>query len=58
MEFEFLEMVNYLSKKEKKQLITLVSNVNIKDEDSVWDMAVELGKWSVKLRASILSSDD
>ena len=47
--------MNYLSKKEKKELITLVQNVNVKDEDSVWDLGVELCRWSVRLRASILS---
>lgn len=49
---------NYLSKKEKKELINLVKSVKVDDEDSVWDLGVELCRWSVKLRASVLSSDD
>lgn len=51
-------MVNYLSKKEKKELVKLVQNVQVDKEDSVWDLGVELCRWSVKIRASILSNDD
>ena len=48
-------MVNYLTKKEKKQLINLVQNVNIKDEDSVWDLGIELSRWSIRLQAKVLT---
>lgn len=50
--------MNYISKKEKKELINLVTTASIKDEDSMWNLAVELGKWSVKIRATILSQED
>lgn len=53
-----LSNMNYMSKKEKKELLNLVQNVKIDEEDSVWDLGVELCRWSVKLRATILSSDD
>ena len=50
--------VNYLSKKEKRELLKLIENVNIKDEDSVWDLGVELCRWSVKIRADIITKKD
>ena len=51
---------SFLSKKERKELGKLISNVDWCDEDSVWDCGVALREWSVKLRAEILrrNSDD
>ena len=47
-------MNNILSKKEKKKLINLINNTNLSNENQIWDLAVELGRYSVKLRAEIL----
>ena len=44
----------FLSKKERNALRSLVGNVDWCDEDSVFGLGVELGKWSVKLRAEVL----
>ena len=43
-----------MSNKERKKLIQLIKNVNLSNEDHVWNLAVELGKVSVRLRANIL----
>lgn len=50
-------MSGYLSNKEKKELIKLIKDVDINDEDSVYDLGVELCRWSVKLRASIIKEE-
>lgn len=44
-----------ISKKEMHKLRGLVEGVNVFDEDSVWNLGVELGNWSVKLRSLVLS---
>lgn len=51
---------SFLSNRDKKKLIKLVSGLDICDEDSVFDTGVELEHWSIKLRSSVLSrsSDD
>ena len=47
-------MSNIMSNKERKKLIQLIKNVNLGNEDQVWNLAVELGKVSVHLRANIV----
>ena len=47
-------MSNIMSNKERKKLIQLIKNVNLGNEDQVWNLAVELGNVSVRLRANIL----
>jgi len=44
----------FLSKKDKRRLLGLVHNTDWSDEDSVWECGVELGKFSVMLRAEVL----
>ena len=43
-----------MSKKDKHRLIGLIGNTKLDDEDQVYDLAVELCKWSVRLRSEIL----
>lgn len=43
-----------MSKKERKQLIRMINDTNLKSENQVYDLAVELCNWSVRLRAEIL----
>ena len=47
-------MSNIMSNKERKKLIQLIKNVNLGNEDQVWNLAVELSKVSGRLRANIL----
>lgn len=49
-----MRILNYMSKKEKKKLILMINNTRLNDEDSVYDLAVELCRWSVRLRSEIL----
>lgn len=44
----------FLSKRDKKRLFGLVHSTDWFDEDSVWDCAVELGRFSVRLRSEVL----
>lgn len=44
----------FLSKKDKRRLLGLVHNTDWSDEDSVFNLGVELGKYSVMLRAEVL----
>lgn len=44
----------FLSKKDKRRLLGLVHNTDWSDEDSVWECGVQLGKYSVMLRAEVL----
>ena len=43
-----------VTKKERKKLLALIGNTDWSDEDSVWNLGVELGNWSVKIRGEIL----
>ena len=49
-----------LSRKDKNKLIALIGSLDVCDEDSVFDIGVELEHWSIKLRSLVLSrsSDD
>lgn len=47
-------MNNYMSKKDKNRLIGMIGNTKLDDEDQIYDLAVELCKWSVRLRSEIL----
>ena len=49
-----MRILNYMSKKEKKKLILMINNTRLNDEDNVYDLAVELCRWSVRLRSEIL----
>ena len=44
----------YLSKKDKTRLINKINNTKIDDEEQVFDLAILLCRWSVKLRSEIL----
>lgn len=44
----------FLSKKDKRRLLGLVHNTDWSDEDSVFNLGVELGRYSVMLRAEVL----
>lgn len=48
----------FLPKRERKRLLSLVHNTDWYDEDSVWECGVELGRFSVRLRAEVLSRVD
>ena len=45
---------NILSKKERNRLVHKINNTKLHNEDEVWDLAVELSRISVQLRAEIL----
>ena len=47
-----------ISKKEKKELYTLIGNVDWCDEDSIFDLGIELGRYSVFLRSKVLESKE
>lgn len=47
-------MNNFMSKKDRKKLIHLINNTKLNNENEIWDLAVELSRISVKLRAEIL----
>ena len=47
-------MNNFMSKKDKYRLIGKINSTKLNDEDQVYDLAVELCRWSVKLRSEIL----
>lgn len=49
---------SFISKKERKKLYHLVQDVDWGDEDSVFNLGVELGKYSVFLRSKILEIND
>ena len=48
----------FITKKERNKLVGIVGNMDLCDEDSVWDVGVELGLWSVRLRSEVLSRLD
>lgn len=43
-----------LSKRDVGVLVRLLDGVDWCDEDSVFDLGVELGRWSVRLRSLVL----
>ena len=45
----------FLDKKSRKELFKDLDSVDWCDEDSVWDIAVELGRLSVQLRSEVLN---
>lgn len=45
---------SFLSKRDRKRLLSLVHSTDWRDEDSVWDCGVELCRFSVLLRAEVL----
>ncbi len=45
---------SFLPKRERKRLLSLVHGTDWSDEDSVWECGVELGRFSVMLRAEVL----
>ena len=47
-------MNNYMSKKDKYRLIGKINCTKLNDEDQIYDLAVELCRWSVRLRSEIL----
>ena len=47
-----------VSKKERKELFSLLNNINWCDEDSVFDLGVELGRFSVFLRSRVLEMNE
>ena len=44
----------FLSKKDRKKLLSVIYSTDWYDEDSVWDCGVELCRFSVMLRAEVL----
>lgn len=48
----------YLDKSSRKELFKRLDNVDWCDEDSVWDIAVELGRLSVSLRSEVLARSE
>ena len=44
----------FLSKRDRKRLLSLVHGTDWRDEDSVWDCGVELCRFSVLLRSEVL----
>lgn len=47
-------MNNFMSKKDRKKLIHLINNTKLNNENEIWDLAVELSRISVRLRAEVL----
>lgn len=47
-----------MSKKEKHRLIGKIKNTKLNDEDQIYDLAVELCRWSVRLRSEILKRSE
>lgn len=47
-----------VSKKDKKRLYSLVDSVDWSDEDSVFNLGVELGRYSVFLRSRVLELNE
>ena len=45
----------FLDKKSRRELFKDLDSVDWCDEDSVWDIAVELGRLSVQLRSEVLN---
>lgn len=43
-----------MSKKEKNKLINLINKTKLNNENDIWDLAVELSRISVQLRAEVL----
>lgn len=51
-------MKNFMSKKERKELVNMINSTRLNDENQVYDLAVELCNVSVRLRAEILRRCD
>lgn len=47
-----------MSKKDKHRLIGKINNTKLNDEDQIYDLAVELCRWSVRLRSEILKRSE
>lgn len=45
----------FISKRERNKILGLLGNMDVCDEDSVWDVAIELEYFSVMLRSNVLS---
>lgn len=43
-----------MSKKERKKLVHQINNTKLDNEDEIYDLAIELCNWSVRLKAEIL----
>ena len=50
----------FISKKERNKIMGLLGNMDLCDEDSVWDVGVALESFSILLRTRVLEkcSDD
>ena len=48
----------FLDKHSRKELFKRLDSVDWCDEDSVWDIAVELGRLSVSLRSEVLARSE
>ena len=47
-------MSNIMSKKDRNKLINLINKTKLNSENQIWDLAIELEKVSISLRAEIL----
>ena len=50
--------MNFMSKKDRKRLVHMINNTNLNDENELYDLAIELCNWSVRLRAEILRREE
>lgn len=50
--------MNFMSKKERKKLVHMINNTKLDDENEIYDLAIELCNWSVRLRAEILRREE
>lgn len=47
----------FVSKKERNRIIGLLGNMDLCDEDSVWDVALDLESFSILLRSRVLEEN-
>lgn len=47
-------MSNIMSKKDRNKLINLINKTKLNSENQIWDLAIELERVSISLRAEIL----
>lgn len=51
-------MKNFISNKERKKLIYKINNTRLNNEDDIFDLAITLCRWSVRLRSEILKRQE
>ena len=50
--------MKFFDENEKNELMNLIINTDYDDEDSTWDLALELEHMSIVLRRNVLENND